>query len=321
MRGWIIIEASTHQYVDMKACPKCSTQYSDDTLSFCLQDGAGLLEAVQTDTPTVFHGETETFVRGEALGRVNIPVVDPDPTAWSSSQITHVRTLQPEKHRSNTVLAIGLTVVGMLLLFGVVGIAAFIFWRASEQPVVTNANNANGNGFPGGTTNTNVTALPTPQASPTPIVSSTRAMATPFPTGTIDSPPPTTFDDSAARTEVSQRVYGWKSSLESRDFNGYMGNYAPTLDYFTRRGMSSATVRADKARAFNLYNSMRVSVTNMSVSVGPTGDTATATFDKEWSFSGRDTSSGKVRSQLGFRLINGRWLITSERDLKLYYKR
>ena len=109
--------------------------------------------------------------------------------------------------------------------------------------------------------------------------------------------------------------------MESHDLSGLMSNYADTLDYYTKRGMSSGSVRADKARAFSLYRSMNVSISNLDVTAGPSGDTATATFDKEWTFTGSGTSQGKVRSQLIFRNSNGRWLITSERDLKVYYTR
>jgi len=66
---------------------------------------------------------------------------------------------------------------------------------------------------------------------------------------------------------------------------------------------------------------MNVNISNMTVTVGTAGDTATAVFDKEWTFVGSGTSSGKVRSKLEFRKINGKWLITSERDVKVYYTR
>ena len=80
-------------------------------------------------------------------------------------------------------------------------------------------------------------------------------------------------------------------------------------------------MRADKARHFSNYTSMQSDYSNMNVAVGPDGQTVTAVFDKEWNFSGVKTSSGKVQSQLIFKRINGRWLITTERDLKVYYTR
>ncbi len=299
----------------MKVCPACRTQYSDDTLSFCLQDGTPLASGFDVETPTVTLGEVETV--GVRRDRVNVPI-DSGAAAWQQSQVTNVASLRPREKRSNTAIAVAATAVGMLFLFGVIGIAAWIFLKNSGQQVQQNANNTpnNKNG------ELSNVSLATPQQTvfATP---ASRATSSPIPPNTpeITTPPPRAGDDEQVRSEVSGRVYDWKSMLESRNFNGYMGNYADTVDYFTRRNVSVGTVRADKARAFSLYSSMRVNVSNMSVSVGPTGDTATVVFDKEWNFSGRDTSSGKVQSQVGFRNINGRWLITSERDLKVYYKR
>jgi hypothetical protein len=207
----------------------------------------------------------------------------------------------------------------MLLLFGAIGIGAFLYMNSgSEQKANVNTNTAlppsNLNtafNAPSPAAKTNSSALPSPAPSVGP------ANTNP---GTNTAPPPPSADDGPARSEISQLVYGWKSSLESRDLEGYMDNYASTLDYYTRSGMSRSAVRADKARAFNSYNSMRVSISNMTVtSDGPSA--ATATFDKEWTFSGSSTSSGKVRSQLKFREIGGKWLIVSERDVRVYYTR
>lgn len=298
----------------MKSCPLCKTQYSDDTLLYCLQDGTPLTAGAKTETFSVVLDETETVVARRE--RMNVPV---DDQSWQLTEVTRVASAMPTKRQSNTAVAVILTVVGMLVIFGVIGLAALAFWRNSQSVTGNAGNNTN---MAGGTVNTNYNSLPMPQntLAATPIL--TRPSATPFtPGNTGASTPPSTTDDSQTRSDISQRVYGWKSSLESHDFNGYMGNYAPTVDYYKRRGVSAGTIRADKARAFSLYNSMRVNISNMSVSTDPSGDTATAVFDKEWVFAGGGRSEGKTRSQLEFRRINGRWLITAERDLKLYYKR
>lgn len=295
----------------MKTCPACQTQYSDDTLSFCLQDGTPLTFGFAGDTPTVVLGETETVVARSGQG-ARPGTSDPGQPAWQQSQVTHLAAVPTEKKSSGTMIAIAAAALGMLVVIGLVGVVAIIYFSNGDRP--GNSNVGNNAKIPGGELNNG--ALPTPTLSPFPSPTSTPPIASPTPT---NSPPPT--DDSQTRSDVSQRVYDWKSSLESHDLSGYMGNYADTVDYFSRRNASVGTVRADKARAFALYNSMRVNVSNMSVSVSPSGDTATAAFDKEWTFTGRDTSTGKVRSQLEFRKINGRWLITSEKDLRVYYTR
>ena len=264
----------------MKSCPACKNQYSDDTLLYCLQDGTPLTTVAQSDTPTVMLGETETAAARGGDIRINVPVDDPNQSAWQQSEVTRIATASPEKRSSKTALTVILTMLGMLVLFGVLGVGAWFLFRNSQQTLIQN------------TANTSNSAKPTPVSA----------------------------DDPQIQNEVSQCVQDWKSKLESRDFNGYMSHYAPTVDYYTKRGVSSSTIRADKARAFSLYNSMRVNVSNLSVT-NASGDIATATFDKEWVFDGSKSSAGKTQSQLELKKVNGQWLITAERDLKLYYKR
>ncbi len=297
----------------MKICPACKTQYSDDTLKYCLQDGTLLEVGAESDMPTVALDEAETIAARTGQNRVNVPVSDTDLPSWQQSQVTRIGTPAPPTRRSNASVIV---IAAVVLVFVLLSIAALVvtFLRNFPGPVATN--NAN---FSTPVSNSNYGSYQAPPSSPFATPTTTRPAATPSSSGTVDAMP--AGKDKRTKGEISQRVYGWKSSLESHDFNGYMNNYAPTVDYYNRRGVSSVTIRADKARAFSLYNSMRVNVSNMSVSVDPSGDTATAVFDKEWVFAGDGRSEGKTRSQLDFRRINGRWLITAERDLKLYYKR
>lgn len=287
----------------MRVCPQCSAQYADDTLSFCLNDGTPLANGPQPDTPTVVLGETETFVARSSH-------------ASQPSGVTRVQTFEQPGKSSNTVLAVVATAFGMLIVFGIIGLGTFLYVNSGQQPVAN--------------ADTNVSKPPTTRdgnfnaSSP---VTNTATSTSPMPTAPMppsntntDTRPPVVPDDGQTKNEVSQRVYGWKSSLEAGNLDAYMDNYASTLDYYTRSGVSRSSVRADKARAFSRYGSKRVNVSNMVVtSDGPSS--ATATFDKEWTFSGEGSSSGKVRSQLKFEEIGGRWLIVSERDIRVYYTR
>ena len=126
-------------------------------------------------------------------------------------------------------------------------------------------------------------------------------------------------DKEQVKRDVSQKVDSWKSAAESLNLNGYMSNYAGTVDYYNKKGASLSTVRADKQRAFSTYDSMKITLSNMNVTPDATGETATAVFDKEWVFSGAKYSAGKVQTQLKLKKISGQWLITGERDLKVYY--
>src|ERR1051325_6980190 len=100
----------------MKKCPQCGTQYSDVTLSFCLQDGTPLVAVPQTDTPTVVLGETETVVPGR--NAIRVPIDDSQTSGWGQSQVTRVAP-SPERKGSNTALAVVLTAAGMLVIFAV----------------------------------------------------------------------------------------------------------------------------------------------------------------------------------------------------------
>ncbi len=304
----------------MKSCPNCGNRYSDDTLIFCLQDGTSLSSDSDVEMPTIVLDETETVVTHTSADRFQIPIADPRPHQYQQSQVTSFSPPQTKSGGSKVFLAVAVTILVMLVVFSAVGTGVFMFLR-NAQPEPSKNMNVTAN-IPTGNIETNYNAPLA--ASPTPIVASSVAKtATPVPATTIEVPPlpPTTDNPEQSRGEVVQRIYSWKSMLESRDLTGYMGNYANTVDYYRRRNASMGEVRADKARAFSLYNSMQTNISNMTVSVSESGDSAVAVFDKEWNFSGRDLSSGKVRSQLSLRKTNGRWLITSERDLKVYYTR
>jgi hypothetical protein len=97
-----------------------------------------------------------------------------------------------------------------------------------------------------------------------------------------------------------------------------MNHYADRVDYFRTDGAGRAVIAQDKERAFSQFDTVNFRISNMDINVSDTGDTATAEFDKEWRFEGDHVSEGRVRSQLKFKKIGGRWLITSEKDLKVY---
>jgi hypothetical protein len=97
-----------------------------------------------------------------------------------------------------------------------------------------------------------------------------------------------------------------------------MDQYADTVAYYNDPSASRATVENDKKRAFSLYDHIRMQISNIDTSVGPDGETAVTTFDKEWEFVGERESRGKVRSELRLRKIDGKWKIVGEHDRKVY---
>ena len=286
----------------MRICPTCRTSYTDDTLRYCLQDGATLVEQLESETPTVALNEQETIqARRQTSSQPRITTVN-------EGELAREAGARKEGGRSGLVWAL-IAVIAVLLLVvigGAIGLAIYL----NNSKTVSNSNssnntNTNANGGLFGSSGT-ISPTPTPTASTTP---------SPSPSST------TKVDAETAKKEVGQTVYRWKSMAEAQNLDSYMGNYADTIDYYNHAGASRSYVRSDKARAFDLYDTITVNLSNMSVSVDESGSTATATFDKEWEFEGPRNSSGKVQSQLKLRNVNGKWLIVGERDLKVYFTR
>jgi len=288
----------------MRICPTCRTQYTDDTLRYCLQDGAALVEQLQSDTPTVAFKKEHETVEASAKTSSRSGV-----TTSSDEELTRVAAAKKNSGRPSGLwmaLVATLGVVFVVVLAGALGIWLYLK-EGGTVPTSSNNANVNVNGSLSGNSGTNPpTPIPFPSNTPTPV---------PLPTPTPQ------VNSEEARKEVSQTIYGWKSMAESKNLDAYMGNYADTVDYYNHSGASRSYVRSDKARAFEMYDSISVDLSNMNVSVDESGNKATATFDKEWDFQGSRNSSGKVQTQLKLRNVNGRWLIVGERDLRVYYTR
>ncbi len=293
----------------MKICPNCQTRYTDDTLQFCLQDGATLVgDDAQTSQPTVaFNDEQETVVKN----RQNEPPINFDLQNSKETQYRQPQTanFQTEEKKSNTALAVVTTILAMLLIFGAIGIGAWIYFgKDSETARDANVKNS----FPNNSAknkNENAEVFPPENANEKPSVRPTD-QKTPAPD----------FDAEEVKANVSKTVYAWKSAAESLDLTEYMTHYADRLDYYNKRGASIGTVRADKQKAFSTYDTIKINLSNMRVTPDETGENATAVFDKEWYFeNAQKVSEGKVQTQLKMKKIGGDWKITSERDLKVYY--
>jgi hypothetical protein len=157
----------------MKTCPQCGTQYSDDTLAFCLQDGAPL-DGSLTDTPTVVLGKEDPMTTRR--DPIRVPIGDPATAAYDPGRPTNAATFSPPRKSSKTLVTVAITAVIMLLLFGVIGLAALMYYRRSPAPAANETARA---------TNTNAGAPPSTNASP----ARTAEAATPKPTATKETQP------------------------------------------------------------------------------------------------------------------------------------
>ena len=101
----------------------------------------------------------------------------------------------------------------------------------------------------------------------------------------------------------------------------HMVYYADTLHtYYNAKNVDIGMVRNNVARAFSTYVSRDVRISNLQIDVDPSGERAVATFDKTFEFrGGGKTYAASGLNRFWFEKIGGRWLITGEKDLKVYY--
>ncbi|MDQ3919282.1 MAG: protein kinase [Acidobacteriota bacterium] len=138
--------------------------------------------------------------------------------------------------------------------------------------------------------------------------------------GASSSTPAAPADAATVKKEVASALAGWADSLRERDINSHMSFYADTLEtFYNRQNVPASQVRSDRARAFSHYDSMDVTISDLEITPDPSGARAVAAFDKSWDFeSDSRHATGSVRQQLTLTNVGGRWLITGERDLKVY---
>jgi ketosteroid isomerase-like protein len=126
----------------------------------------------------------------------------------------------------------------------------------------------------------------------------------------------------SADSEIRNALEGWAQASRNRDIDGHLRYYADTLDFYYNRTMvPSSKVREDRTKAFAKFNSISIQLTNMNVQVDSTGQRATVTLDKTFDFRGDNNSfwNGSVQDQLALTKLGGAWLITGEKELKVYY--
>lgn len=284
----------------MKKCSACGTQYTDDTLKFCLQDGTPLRTTFDGDTPTAVLGETETEL---ALGRLR---------EAGRETVALDKAALP---RSNTPIAVILTVVGMLFLFAVFGIVAWLYSSKDKAEVALNTANQPTQNKPD--TLANSTPIPSRSARPSP----SRPISTPSTVNAPDTTPPP--DESGIRSEISRTISDWELLTESKDMGSLRALYSDRLDYYyAKRNVNLGSVIEDKQRASRDFTSLNIDIAVTSVTPDASGESATALYTKDWSFSGdRKPFCGTIKSQMLFRKINGAWLIAGEKDIAKTFRR
>jgi ketosteroid isomerase-like protein len=121
------------------------------------------------------------------------------------------------------------------------------------------------------------------------------------------------------KSELNGTIRSWISAGESRDIDSTMRFYADIVDYYRKPGSTKNFVQSDKQRYYDKFQTASVTISDLIIMPSADGNSAEALFDKTWVYDGNSRFSGKVRDQLKFRKSDGKWLITGERDLKVYY--
>ncbi|HEX8493793.1 MAG TPA: hypothetical protein VF658_13195 [Pyrinomonadaceae bacterium] len=307
----------------MKRCPACQSTYADDSLRFCLQDGATLehLSANASDDyktlvlPENTAGrelpptEKLNFGAGATASPRPAPPTAPHRPRDTNPITEHAITGQP-KTRS-TASIVGLTALATILLLALGGLSAWLLLRDRTDNTQRNDNAGNVSEKRGGENQNNM--LPNSNTRQTP---NTNGASSPSPTPTPTSTP--TPSTSVEEREVRAALNGWLSSFRARDIDEYMAHYASVLEaYYLARNVSVERVRVDKERAFAKYTTIEVWLSDVRVQVDPSGVRAVALFNKSYRFTsdGANPYVGSGLNRFTFRKIGGQWLITGEEDL------
>lgn len=117
----------------MKICPRCQKTYSDDTLNFCLEDGATLDAATADQLPaTVLLNQPHATNPPDSFGG---QTKQPN---WNTTPNQFSATAAPAKKSNGWLWALGI-LGGLALLCGG-GSVGFIFWAASLENAKSNTN-------------------------------------------------------------------------------------------------------------------------------------------------------------------------------------
>jgi serine/threonine protein kinase len=152
-----------------------------------------------------------------------------------------------------------------------------------------------------------------PAVKPSPRLAPAVATLTPLPV----------VDTSSLIGEVNALLESWAGAARAHNLDLQMTYYTDVVSpYFGRRSASRAEIRADRSVAYRRYPRLDIQLSNINIAVDSSGTQATATFDKSFMFSSDEKSfSGMVNTKVWLAKFGMQWLITGEKDLKVYSRR
>lgn len=269
----------------MITCNNCGNSLADD-LRFCTECGSP--------------------IRLPPTSQDSIPTIASQHFTPASFSPTEIQARASKS--SHMALIVMMTVVATVLLLIVGGLAMRYFFpgNAAERGVQTSQ------------------VTPTDRSRSPEVTSSVSAAKnTPSSKSIISSPSaPPTANTSSTRQEVIDTLENWAAAIRAHDLDSHMTYYAETLHtYYLKHNVSSVYVRETLEPAYTRYYKLDVRLSNIVVSLDPTGTEATATLDKTYTFEGDRVTSASGEQMLWLSKATGRWLITGIRDVRVYYKK
>jgi YD repeat-containing protein len=126
-------------------------------------------------------------------------------------------------------------------------------------------------------------------------------------------------DKEQASSSLRSALEEWIAATNARDIEKQMSFYAPVLTaYYRTRSVSREFVSSDKTRVFQQAELIDIRAGTPEIKIEPDGRAATMRFFKQYEIrGGGQDRRGEVVQELRWQLINGRWLIISERDVRV----
>jgi hypothetical protein len=265
----------------MKVCPKCNSSYSDETLNFCLTDGVPLVAEEILDEYLSKHNSKSWHTADTLV----------DPRFSAAARPTFVNPSSPTLELGNTTARnlapprsnkFLYTVLGVLLIAAVGG---GLWWYSKSAPI-----------------NKTVLSDNPPSVPKHAVV------------------PISPEQDAQVKKELTEFMLNWARTNSEKDSDAHLAHYANTLEiYYGESGKDKNHVLADRLRAYQKYDTIQMQVDNLKITPEST-ESATIVFDKSWTMKNdRKTSTGSVQQEVHVSKTNGKWLIDSEKDLKVYF--
>ena len=129
----------------MKLCPKCKSAYSDETLKFCLQDGAQLITLADENSSNIRDTNVGKDAPTLRMSQIVTEEMTDEVTLEQKKQVSQppiYPQLQPRRG-GNVILTLGVVVIALCLL-ALVGIGV-VFLAKDFLFASTNQNNPNNN--------------------------------------------------------------------------------------------------------------------------------------------------------------------------------